>query len=61
MTRKHFKAIADAIAVEYRQAEDFRTRVVIRNIADNIASNAREFNPNFDEQRFIDAACPIDK
>ena len=44
MIRKHFKAIAEAIAIEYCQAEDFDTRVTIRTIADIFANVAESSN-----------------
>ena len=49
MTRRHFQALADAIA----EIEDETTR---RVAACAIARVCRSFNPRFDRERFM-AAC----
>lgn len=61
MTRKHFQAIADAIA-EARRAHSINDpdtdkiiQVGIDDTARNIAASMRQFNPNFNRQRFLDA------
>ena len=49
MTRKHFKAIAEAI--KNTKLTDSKRREVANNIADNL----REFNSNFNRETFLEA------
>lgn len=46
MTRKHFVAIADALARSEASRETVQA----------VASELARFNPNFDRARFVDAA-----
>lgn len=53
MTRKHFKAIADAI--KNTKLTDSKRRELANNIADNL----REFNSGFKRDTFLEA-CGVD-
>lgn len=55
MTRKHFEAIAAAIAQEARIAPDPAAFFQTRMVASSIASSIAQFNPNFDREKFMDA------
>jgi len=64
MTRKHFEAIAQAIADERRKANeasaskfgDRDTSLILDNIALAIAGQCDQINPRFDVAKFM-AAC----
>ena len=57
MTRKHFNAIAAAIA---SSADDSRyDRYTRQLIANQLATEFEQFNPNFDRARFI-KACRVE-
>ena len=49
MTRKHFKAIADAVANSHL------CRRCKKEMAEDLAAALRQFNSRFDYYRFIDA------
>lgn len=51
LTRQHFRAIADAIAKTPGLLAEER-----RQVAEEVASALRQFNPRFDRDRFIAAA-----
>lgn len=56
MTRKHFNAIARALAQSYAHAIDAKSRDAIENTIGRLASEFEQFNKNFDRARFV-AAC----
>jgi hypothetical protein len=64
MTRKHFEAIADAIAYEYAEprARDSKAasaeRATTRRIAAAVGEACAQFNPNFDRAKFLTRALP---
>lgn len=64
MTRKHFRAIADAVA-EARRANDYDTTEptagidAVDDVARNLADSLRQFNPSFDRARFLEA-CGVE-
>lgn len=56
MTRKHFKALADALAATRPDPTFLPERDQWETTRDAVASTCRSFNPNFDRARFL-AAC----
>jgi acetate kinase len=59
MTRKDFRAFAEMIASESRQA-DPATTVMLERIAEKMAAIFRAENPRFDAVRFQRACFPVD-
>jgi len=62
MTRKHFRAIANALNSQIRIAEhalsgdELRTyRLAMSDAAATIAAEMYDFNPGFQKQKFMDA------
>jgi len=61
MSRKHFEALAAAIAENYQLAKDagdINARQAIARVAGSIATACANDNPRFDDRRFL-AACGI--
>lgn len=64
MTRKHFAAIASAIAEEYEMAsaldekECEAVRAALASLAGSLGTVCKQSNPNFDRTRFYRAAIP---
>lgn len=55
MTRKHFKAIAEALNRRLKYAETEEERNVVLATAREIAGEMRQFNYAFDRERFMAA------
>jgi len=61
MSRKHFEALAAAIAENYQlavDADNVEARAAIARLAGSIARACANDNPRFDDRRFL-AACGI--
>lgn len=61
MSRKHFEALAAAIAEQYSLAVDAgntEARQAVARLAGSIARACANDNPRFDDKRFL-AACGI--
>ena len=57
MTRKHYKAIAEA--VKWSGARTPREREIVRNVSGRIANVCGRHNERFDRKRFLDA-CGVE-
>jgi hypothetical protein len=55
VSRKHFRAIAAAIAETYRYAETDAERDAIASTARHVASALARFNGRFDRDKFLTA------
>ena len=52
MTRKHFKALAEAIG---SNAIGHANTFAIWEVAESVANVCEDFNPRFDRERFLEA------
>lgn len=59
MTRKHFAAIANTIKTRLENVDSDTERLLIRDLANDLASELAGFNPNFNRSRFL-SACGLD-
>ena len=55
MTRKHYKAIAEALRAERASLRDTYQAMVVGSIAERLATVFTGDNPRFDRERFLRA------
>ena len=60
MTKKHYEAIAEAIADVIRPYDERAVQSLVYEIIDNLADFFEQDNPKFDRQRFMES-CGIKK
>ena len=56
MTRKHFRALADAIRTVADSTDNADVQYAIAQITSNVASVCKADNSNFDREKFYKAA-----
>jgi hypothetical protein len=54
MSKKHFEAIARTIRFQVDAADTY-VRGILRDLADDLCTEFRAANPNFDRDRFMKA------
>ena len=54
--KRHYEVIANEIRQEVREQEEYSAEsMILKRLASNFAQVFKDDNPNFSEQRFLDA------